>query len=216
MIDPNSTINRAAVRVAVQRAVILWTLIGLVLRQACLRVSAPCTAFLLVAALTVNGAVADSRDPETHFFLPTFGDLVEEAELLQEENKVALLVMFELTDCPWCERMKQTIFNRVDVQDYYGEHFRVIRLDVEGDNEVINFSGEPLPEKEFASKHNRIRATPAFVFFDHTGAVLARYTGATKDASEFLMLGEYVVDGHYANQSFTRFKRDRQKQAAGG
>jgi hypothetical protein len=31
---------------------------------------------------------------------------------------------------------------------------------------------------------------------------------------DFLWLGEYVVDGHYRTESFTRFKRARREQAS--
>ena len=35
------------------------------------------------------------------FFDQSFGDLQEELEIIQDEGKKALLVMFETEDCPW-------------------------------------------------------------------------------------------------------------------
>ena len=77
------------------------------------------------------------------FFDISFGDLQEELQLVREEGKSALLVMFEMEDCPWCERMKAQVLNRVQVQDYFHENFRIISVDVEGDP-----TGDPLSTGE--------------------------------------------------------------------
>lgn len=52
-----------------------------------------------------------------------------------------------------------------------------------------------------------------FAFFDLEGQLVARYTGATRDAEEFMRLGHYVVDGHYKEMTFEQFKRERQPAA---
>ena len=165
--------------------------------------------FLLLFAQWLS---ADTRDPEEYFFHQTFGDLLEEVELAQEEGQSSILIMFELNDCPWCDRMKQMVLNRTDVQDYYRKHFRIITMNVEGDNLIVDFDGNDVPEKEFALKHNRIRATPVFLFLDLHGERVMRYTGATKDADEFMLLGEFVADRHYENTNFVKFKRERRNQ----
>ena len=46
------------------------------------------------------------------------------------------------------------------------------------------------------------------------GKAIARYTGATAGIDEFMWLGEFVADGHYASQRFTKYKRARKKQLA--
>ncbi len=172
--------------------------------------------FWLLACLCVISQIvsAETRDPEEYFFHQTFGDLQEEVELAQEEGQVCILVMFELNDCPWCERMKVTILNQVDVQDYYQKNFRIITMNVEGDNLIVDFEGNEVPEKDFALKYNRIRATPVFLFLDLKGEPVMRYTGATKDAEEFMLLGEFVVDKHYERTNFVKFKRERRDQTS--
>jgi len=67
-----------------------------------------------------------------------------------------------------------------------------------------------MPQKDFALKEYRVRATPVFAFFDLDGKLVARYTGATRDAREFMWLGEYVVDGRYRDLPFAKYKRERQ------
>ncbi len=164
---------------------------------------------LLVLMNGVGATQAEVRNPDEYFFHQTFGDLQEEVEMAQEEGQRGIMVMFELNDCPWCERMKTKILNQAEVQDYFREHFRCLMMNVEGDNLVVDFNGEEIAEKDWALKYNRIRATPVFLFLDLEGNRIMRYTGAAKDVEEFMLLGEFVVDGHYQNGNFVSFKRSR-------
>ncbi len=168
-----------------------------------------CTAlvvFFLYGNLQVS---AEIRSPEEYFFHQTFGDLLEEVEIAKDEGQGSILVMFELNDCPWCERMKAMILNQSEVQDYYRKHFRILTMNVEGDNLIVNFNGENIAEKDFALKHNRIRATPVFLFLDLEGKRIMRFTGAAKSVEEFMLLGEFVVQRHYETTNFIKFKRNR-------
>ncbi|MCP4953800.1 MAG: thioredoxin fold domain-containing protein [Proteobacteria bacterium] len=157
-------------------------------------------------------AAAEDRDPALYFFQDSFNDLSEEAMLAAEEGKVGVLVIFETNDCPWCERMKETVLNQPEVQDYFRRHFRVIALNTDGDALVTDFDGVEVSETAFALQHNRIRATPAFLFFDTEGQLLTRFTGTTRDPQEFLWLGEYVVEAHFHNERFSSYKRNRRKE----
>ena len=153
-------------------------------------------------------AASDPRDPYEHFFQPTFGDFQEELEEARAAGKKAVLIFFEMDDCPFCHRMKQQVLNRPEVQDYYREHFAIFSVDVEGDVEITDFRGNSLRQADFAFRDHRVRATPVFQFFDLDGEPIARFTGATRDAREFMQLGEFVAEGHYRETNFTRFKRE--------
>ncbi|MBT3263918.1 MAG: thioredoxin fold domain-containing protein [Acidiferrobacteraceae bacterium] len=166
---------------------------------------------VLVAWPAMAGEV---RDPAVHFFQDSFNDLSEEAEIAQEEGKAGVLVMFETDDCPWCTRMKDTVLNQPQVQDYFRAHFRVIALNTDGDALVTGFDGVEVSETEFALRHNRVRATPTFLFFDPQGKLLTRYTGTTRDPQEFLWLGEYVVGAHFKTERFSRYKRKRREESS--
>ncbi|MDH3379698.1 MAG: thioredoxin family protein [Gammaproteobacteria bacterium] len=168
---------------------------------------------LLLGLITTFPASADTiRDPGVHFFQDSFGDFQEEAGIAAEQGLFGVMIMFEATDCPWCERMKQHVLNQVAVQDYYRQHFRILTVNIDGDIPLTDFGGNTISEKDFSLKQHRVRATPAFLFFDTNGKLATRYTGASRDAQEFLWLGEFVVDGHYQNRRFPEFKR--QKRAA--
>jgi thioredoxin-related protein len=151
------------------------------------------------------------RDPGQYFFDQSLGDFSEELELAKENGKKAILIMFEMDECPFCHRMKQTVLNQPEIQDYYKENFMVFSVDIEGDVEMTDFKGQVLSQKDFAFKGNRVRATPVFAFFDLNGDPIkgARFTGATNGPEEFMWLGEYVVEGVYNEMSFTRYKRGK-------
>lgn len=178
------------------------------------------TGFMLLFFLLMHCAgpgVADTaenapRDPMEYFFHQSFNNLDEELEIALEENKSGIFIMFSDKDCPWCLKMKTTIMNRVDVQDYYRQHFRLLTIDIRGDTQMTDFEGNEIDEKDFAFKQHRVRATPVFMFFDTTGKKTMRLTGIVRNATEFLWLGEYVVSETYQKINFTKYKRQRAEQ----
>lgn len=164
---------------------------------------------LAVVLLALSlAAGAETRDPTTHFFDQKVGDLDLKADIetAKKEGKKGILFMFELDDCPFCHRMKTTVLNQAQVQDYYRKHFVIYPIDAKGDTPVRDFSGKEISEKQFAL-NNRVRATPVFIFYGLDGKPMTRFTGATKDSKEFLQLGQYVVEGAYKNQPFNTYKK---------
>lgn len=162
------------------------------------------------AAATAAPAASETRDVKL-FFDETFNDMKEELETAKTDGKKGLLIMFEMDECPFCHRMKTTVLNRSDIQDYYKENFRVISVDIEGDLELTNFSGETTTQKDFALKDFRVRATPVFQFVDLEGKPFknGRMTGATKDAEEFMLLGKYITAKKNEEMPFTKFKHEQ-------
>lgn len=164
---------------------------------------------LVVFAVIPVGSHAAASDPMVNFFYQGFGSLKDEAATSRDEGKLGVLVMFDDPDCPWCAKMKATVLNQPEVQDYYRKYFRPIHLDTKGDTPLVDFAGKEWLEKDFAFKGHRVRATPVFIFFDTNGNTMLRYTGATRSVEEFLWLGEFVVSGAYKNKTFTAYKRER-------
>lgn len=165
----------------------------------------------LMLCLFACSAAAQTRDVEQYFFDQHLGDFKAELDSAKREGKQGILLMFEMEECPFCHRMKQTILNQSEVQDYYRQHFLIFSVDTEGANPLVDFAGKSTTEKQF-SIDNRVRATPVFAFFDLSGKLLTRYTGAAKDVNEFLSLGRYVVDGAYRGMPFARYKQQAVKE----
>jgi thioredoxin-related protein len=165
---------------------------------------------MLVLAFMALPAMAEVRDPHTHFFMSKMGDFKDELATAKTEGKVGVLIMFELDDCPFCARMKSTILSQIPVQDYFRQHFLIYPVDVKGDTPMVDFKGKETTEKAFALEQ-RARATPTFLFFDLEGNVMTRYTGTTQTADEFLLLGRYVVEGAYKAGPFNLYKNQPRK-----
>ncbi len=171
--------------------------------------------FALMLLFACMVAQAESiRAAEDGFFDETFGDMQDELVTVVDEGKKALLIMFETDNCPWCMRMKQNVLNRVQVQDYYKEHFRIVTINAEGGAPIVDFDGNDTSETQFSLKLLRVRATPVFAFFDSEGALMTKYTGVTKNVEDFMLLGEFVVDGHYKTKRFSQFRRAQNKKPA--
>ena len=166
---------------------------------------------VLFLMISLPLAGAQTRDPGEHFFQETFGDFTEELAIAKEENKKGILIFFEMDECPFCHRMKTTVLNKPEVQDWYRETFRIFSVDIEGDVDITDFAGNSTSQKDFAFKQHRVRATPVIAFFDLEGNRVARFTGATRDAKEFMLLGQFVAEGAYKNSNFTRYKREKKK-----
>ena len=165
--------------------------------------------FALTLALFVLAclpALAEVRDPQSHFFMAKMGDFKEELATARKEGRQGVLIMFEMEDCPFCARMKATVLNQPRVQDWYRQHFLIYEMDVKGSTEMTDFQGNTTTEKAF-SLTNRARATPTFLFFDLDGQAVTRFTGATQTPEEFLLLGRYVVEGAYKSQPFNVYKK---------
>jgi len=171
--------------------------------------------FLLFLILVVSQSVvqADSpRDPYQYFFNETWGNFDEELQNARESNKKAILIFFEMDECPFCQFMKENILSQPKVQAYFREHFLNFPLDIEGDIEITDFQGKPMTQKHFATKINRVRATPVFAIFDLDGKRIARFTGRTSGAEEFMLLGQYVVEKKFEKMSFLKYKRTMKKK----
>jgi thioredoxin-related protein len=161
---------------------------------------------IFLIAFVMQPVWAETRDPGNNFFDPKLGDFQAELATAKQEGKAAVMLFFEMDDCPFCARMKATVLNQPDVQDYYHKHFLLYPVDTKGGVPMTDFRGRTTTEKDFAFD-NRVRATPVIAFFDLDGNLIVRHTGPTKDKDEFLLLGRYVVEGAYKQMPFIKYKQ---------
>jgi thioredoxin-related protein len=167
------------------------------------------TAILALSFLPGAHAAA-GKDPYTHFFNDSFGDFSEELETAREQGKKGVLVFFEMDECPFCHYMKKNVLNQPEVQAWYRENFLLLAVDIEGDVEMTDFTGNTTTQKSFAEV-NRVRATPVIAFFDLEGKPVHRHTGRTAGVEEFMWMGEFVAEGAYRDMPFARYKRAKKK-----
>lgn len=156
---------------------------------------------------------AQPRDPYSYFFNESFGNFADELDLAREEGKKGIMIFFEMDECPFCHYMKENVLNQPEIQEYYRKNFLLFTVDIEGDIEITDFEGNTMSQKDFAFEKNRVRATPVIAFYDLQGKPIHRHTGRTAGVDEFMWMGEYVAHGVYKEEPFTRFKRDKRREA---
>lgn len=160
--------------------------------------------------LCLGTGFAETRDAEANFFDMKMGDFKNELATAKKEGKTGILIMFEQVDCPFCYRMKHTILNQGEVQDYYHQHFLIFLVDIRGSIPMEDFNGKETTEKAFGVEH-RVYGTPVFDFFDLEGKLITRFPGTAKDVNEFMLLGKCVVEGACKTTSFTVYKKQQAK-----
>ncbi len=174
-----------------------------------------------IMLLSIYASIVESstpRDPYEYFFEQNLGDLTEELETAREDDKKGVFIFFEMDECPFCHRMKKTVLNQPEIQEFFRKNFHSLAIDIEGDIEMVDFDGNELTQKAFSSQ-NRVRATPVMAFYDLGGQQVVRYTGAASGSEEFMWLAEYYLQGVYKmkdkngrNIRFSKYKRMKKKQ----
>ena len=163
-------------------------------------------ALWLVACLVQFALISGVRAADAQeFFDPSLGELNVELRHAMAAGKSALMIMFGSEKCPYCRRMRATVFRDAEVVDYFNRHFAKVEVDVLGAVDIIDFSGNVSTEKAFATRLG-IVATPTFVFFDGEGHSVMRYSGAL-ERREFLLMGRFVAEGHYMRERFDDFRK---------
>jgi thioredoxin-related protein len=164
---------------------------------------------LSAAGLVVRPAAAQQwRDPEQYFFQTLLGDLPAELKQAAKDGKKGVLLVYEMDGCPFCVRLHRTALREQSVQDYYRRHFGVFKIDIRGGTVLTGFDGREGTESAFATQQ-KVRGTPTSVFYDLEGRETARFSGAPRDKQEYLILGEFVADGHFRKTTFPDFRRSK-------
>lgn len=86
----------------------------------------------------------------------------------------------------------------------------MVEIDIKGPNEIVDIDGTKTTERQFSLKHG-IRLTPVFMFLDKDGRVIVKVPGYI-EPEEFLLIGRYVVEGHYKNKNIVQFLRENKKR----
>lgn len=164
----------------------------------------------LLFILSLGTSFAETRDAEKHFFDMKMGDFKSELATAKQDGKTGILIMYEQEGCPFCLRMKNTILNQSEVQEYYHKHFLIFPVDIRGDLPMQDFKGKETTEKAFSVEH-RVYGTPVFDFYDLEGKLITRFPGTAKDVNDFLLLARCVVEGACKTTSFTAYKNKQAK-----
>ena len=92
----------------------------------------------------------------------TFKDMAEDLEAANADGK-RLAIIFEQRGCIYCKKMHEEVFSDPEVADYISENYMVVQMNLFGDEEVTDFDGTAMPEKEMARRWGVV-FTPTILF----------------------------------------------------
>jgi thioredoxin-related protein len=185
--------------------------------------------FTLVTAVFLGNiaAAATVGDDGLHiqsWIRDTFKDLQEDLDEANAEGK-RLAIMFEQRGCIYCKEMHETVYTDPELAGYIDDNFFVVRLNLHGDLEVVDFDGDTLSEKKTSRKWG-ILFTPSIIFMpenveDGQSAIQASVAmmpgafsrGMTLDMFTWVNEKRYALD---SDEDFQRYhaRRINERRAA--
>lgn len=144
-----------------------------------------------------------------HSFLDMHEDVTEAAS-----GGKRLLVYFGQEGCPYCAQLFNVNFSQPHIVDYTRRHFDAIEFNIWGDREVTDFTGNKMPEKEFAARL-KVRFTPTLLFFNENGETVLRIDGYYPP-HRFLAALQYVAEKQENRMTFREYLAQRAPPPAQG
>ncbi len=171
----------------------------------------------LVCALALGGgaaAAAELGEDGLHkepWFSYTFKDLNEDLETARAEGK-RLALMIEQRGCIYCAKMHEEVYSVPELAKFISDNFMVVQINLYGDEEVVDFDGVALPEKEMARRWRMI-FTPTVLFLPETApegmtaaeAAVATMPGAFGLGTTTDMYAWVLAKGYEGDEPFQRY-----------
>ena len=159
------------------------------------------SAYAAKAELDV-GMVNPGHEDKPKWFKNSFLDLKEDVEEATDSNK-RLIVYFYQDGCPYCAKFLKDNFRDRGIAKKTQKHFDVIAINMWGDKEVIDFSGNTTTEKKF-SKNLKIQYTPTVLIMDENSKVGFRMNGYYAP-HKFNAALDYMIEKQETIQSFNEY-----------
>lgn len=119
-------------------------------------------AFILAATALHAVEVGDDGLHKQPWFAVTFNDLAEDLEASNDEGK-RLAIIWEQRGCIYCRKLHEEVFSDPQVAQYIRDNFVVVQMNMFGDEEVTDFDGEALTEKQMVRRWGVV-FTPTIMF----------------------------------------------------
>lgn len=165
-------------------------------------------------ALSPFAAQADLNADGLHiapWLMETFRDMREDLEEATA-NGQRLAVIIEQRGCIYCDEMYEDVFVVPEIEQLLTDDFFVVRLNMYGSTEVVDFDGEVMSERDIVRRW-RVLFTPTILFFpdevgaDATGieASVASIPGAFGRWTTLNMLNWVLEEGYDGDESFQQY-----------
>ncbi|OAN69798.1 thioredoxin [Jannaschia sp. EhC01] len=145
------------------------------------------------------------------WLMETFRDMREDLEEATA-NGQRLAIIIEQRGCIYCAEMYEEVFVVPEIEQLLTDDFFVVRLNMYGSTEVVDFDGEVMSESEVVRRW-RVLFTPTILFFpeevaaDVTGieAAVATIPGAFGRWTTLNMLNWVLEEGYDGDESFQQY-----------
>ena len=147
------------------------------------------------------------------WFKQSFLDIREDIAEAAEQNKRVVLYFYQ-DGCPYCKKLLEDNYGNRDISEYSQEHFDTIAINMWGDREVVDISGEDSTEKQFAEGF-RVMFTPTMLMLDEQGRVVLRINGYYHPG-KFMAALQYVAGKHETASTFREYYGEQPQNKATG
>ncbi len=141
----------------------------------------------------------------------TFKDMREDLEEAGAQGK-RLLVIWEQRGCIYCTKMHEEVFPDPQIDALLREKYFVVQMNLFGDEEVTDFDGTTLPEKEMAQRWG-VMFTPTMMFMPESvpegakasDAAVATMPGAFGRLATKALLTWVLEKGYEGDEHFQKY-----------
>ncbi|MEM7422968.1 MAG: thioredoxin family protein [Pseudomonadota bacterium] len=169
------------------------------------------TALALAVQVTEAAGIGDDGLHTQPWMAVTFKDMTEDLETAIDDGK-RLAIIFEQRGCIYCIKMHDEVFSDPEVTDYIENHYMVVQMNLFGDEEVTDFDGETLSEKDMARRWGVV-FTPTILFMPASvpeagtvaDAAVAQIPGAFGKFTTLHMFQWVMERGYDGDEHFQRY-----------
>ena len=149
-----------------------------------------------------EGMVNPGYQEKPDWFKSSFLDIREDLDEASEAGKRVLLYFYQ-DGCPYCAKLLNDNFGNRAIAEKTRSAFDVIAINMWGDRDVTDLSGQASTEKNFAAAL-RVQYTPTLLFLDEQGKVVLRINGYFAPHKFDLAL-DFVAGRHEKQTRFRDF-----------
>ena len=180
------------------------------------------TALVVLSAPALAVELGDDGLHKPTWLHTTFKDMREDLEEARAQGKV-LVVTYEQRGCIYCTKMHTEVFPDPEIDALMHEKFFVVQMNLFGDEEVTDFDGTVMSEKEMANRWG-VFFTPTILFMPESapesgnaarGAV-AVMAGAYSKGMTLDLLHWVLEKGYDSGEHFQKYharKLEERRQA---
>ena len=181
----------------------------------------PLLAALIIAAPAVAVEIGDDGLHKQPWHRVTFKDMTEDLSAAIGEGK-RMAIIFEQRGCGYCREMNEVVFADPKIAKFIEENYFVVQMNLFGDEEVTDFDGEAMPEKDMAKRWG-VLFTPTILFMPDEvpeagtagQAAVSVMPGAFGKGTTLNMFRWVVAKGYESGEHFQKYHaRELEKQKA--